>query len=188
MNYEWLLMLYLVGCALTFLLIIFRTVFLLAIGWLLKENIYRSNLKKICPPDEKTFKDKALGYIFLLGFESLLSWINVPVLIWNIFKDLVTAARNLLSSHPEDFKRLTFPLRNNPEMTREAVWAYGSALEAKVGVQLTEEKIFSSLNELQDFYPSFNRFTALQQFGGLNIVDQEMLDRLSKRIRNPSSE
>jgi len=170
------LLIYLIGCALVVFLTLFKVVVFWFIGWITKENILNKNLKKLQYPDEETFTSKFLLFFGTLVLEAALSWVNVLVIIFQIIKMLLTVIREALTTKPEAVKALRFPLRNNPNMSREAVWAYLSALQIKVGEkQPSESDLLYSLEEVEDYYPSFNKQAALNQLKDLNIISKDII-------------
>ncbi len=170
------LSIYLIGCALVVFLTLFKVVIFWFIGWITKENILNKNLKKLQHPDETTFTSKALLFLGAIVLEAALSWVNVLVIIFQIIKMLLNVIREALTTKPEAIKALRFPLRNNPNMSREAVWAYLSALQIKVGEkQPNESDLLYSLEEVTDYYPSFNKKIALNQLKDLNIISNDIV-------------
>jgi hypothetical protein len=84
---------------------------------------------------------------------------------------------------PEGIKRLRFPLRNNPDMPRESVWAYLHALNVEVGGEPpSETALVDSLNEVTDYYPSFDRVAALKQLESLKVISQDVTSASLARI------
>jgi hypothetical protein len=176
--------LYIVGCVLSVILTLLRLVVFGLVGWMTKANTLNKNLKKVLPPDNHNFVEKAAMLLGMFVLNVALSWITVVVLIWQILVGLLRTLRELLSSTPEAVKLLRFPLRNNPNMSRESVWAYLQALNMKVGEkQPSESALRSSLDELLEYYPSFDRATALHELKALNVVSADAvstaLDKLS---------
>jgi ABC-type multidrug transport system fused ATPase/permease subunit len=170
------LFIYLLGCVLVVILSIFKMILFWIISWITKDNILGKNLKKVLPPDEKTFLQKAIWFIAVFTLEAALSWINVIVVIWLIMTTVLKHLREALSSTPEAIKLLRFPLKNNPHMSREAVWAYLYALQMKVGERTpTESDILFSLNELSEHYPSLDRKAALNQLSSLNVMSTDVI-------------
>ncbi|VAW64332.1 hypothetical protein MNBD_GAMMA08-1219 [hydrothermal vent metagenome] len=170
------LSIYLIGCALVVFLTIFRVVFFWFIRWITKENILNKNLKKLQYLDESTFTSKAFLFLGAIVLEAALSWVNVLVIIFQIIKMLLNVIREALTAKPEAVKALRFPLRNNPNLSREAVWAYLSALQIKVGEkQPNESDLLFFLDEVADYYPSFNKQSALNQLMDLNILSNDIV-------------
>ncbi|HDR9030277.1 TPA: hypothetical protein QDB14_004514 [Burkholderia vietnamiensis] len=168
---------YLVGCLVTLLLIIAKAIIFSFIGWLTKANILQKNLKKLDPPDTKRWWDRVTAFVFLALFEMVLSWINVPIGLWQIAAGLFRTLRELLTPAPEEIKLLRFPLRNNPDMPREAVFAHVLALSVRAGnvTTGTPENISSALQEIKWNYPSFSDQQAIDTLKSLKVVDSEIL-------------
>lgn len=180
---------YLTGCIFVALLISLKIIIFLAIGWITKGNILKRNFKKVLPPEEGTFTEKASGFLILFAFDAALSWISVVVVLWQIATELLRTLRELLSPIPEAIKMLRFPLRNNPDMSRESVWAYLFALQIKVGgKQPTETELLGPLNEIFSYYPSFNRSAALKQLASLNVISPEVLSAAMGQLSRAEGE
>ena len=78
---------------------------------------------------------------------------------------------------PQDIKQLRFPLYNNPDMSREAVWAYVRALHAKTGGTLsTPSELLSSLQSVIDNHKHFDARLELQHLRELHAVSAESID------------
>ena len=154
------------------------------LSWIIKENILNKNLKKIQPPNEDSFGIKAFKFFVSSIVEVALSWIGVTVNVFHIMIRLLKALREILVSTPEDIRLLRFPLRNNPNLSREAVWAYLNALNVKIGADsVNAPNIVSHLNELCDYYPSTDKNEELAHLKRLNVIDESIitaaLDNLS---------
>lgn len=171
-------MFYIVGCVITFFLILFKIVFFYFIAWLVKGNVYRKNIRKLEPPNEESFADKAGVFVSVTLIEVAFSWINVVLIPLQIVMHLFKLVREALTAVPEEIKLLRFPLGNNPNMSREAVWAYLVALEMKTGFELNEGLIRYRLEELVGNNPSFNCATAINVLEGLKVVNPELMNRL----------
>ena len=179
------LSIYLIGCALVVFLTLFKVVIFWFIGWITKENILNKNLKKLQYPDETTFTSKTLLFLGATVLEAVLSWVNVLVIHFQIIKMLLNVVREALTTKPEAVKALRFPLRNNPNMSREAVWAYLSALQVKVGEkQPNESDLLYSLDEVADYYPAFNKQVALNQLKELNVTSKDIIVSVLNELNN----
>lgn len=180
---------YLVGCVLAVSLIVVKVVLFLAIDWIIKANILNKNLRKLKPPDPRTFWTKAAIFVGTLIAEGLLSWINVPVVLWQIVTTLLRVVRDQRQPVPEGIQLLRFPLRNNPDMPRESVWAYLQAISVKWGDKLPNEvELASSLNEVAEYYPPFNRITALKQLESLNVISSDVIAAALAQVGNEKME
>jgi len=170
------LLIYLLGCMLVLILSMLKVAMFWLIGWITKTNVAAKNLKKIAPVDEQTAGSKAATFIGVLAFEAALSWINVVVAIWQIAVTLLKVVREALVSTPEAIKLLRFPLRNNPNMSPETVWAYLQALNIKAGGEPPgQDELRDSLDGVCEAHPSFNRTSALNQLGGLNVMSGDVI-------------
>jgi hypothetical protein len=183
-------LLYLVGCVVYVFLSLLHLVIFGLIRWMTKTNTLNKNLRKILPPDERSSDEKATAVFTAVVINVALSWINVLLVIWQTLAGLLGTLRELFSSTPEAVKLLRFPLRNNPNMSREAVWAYCEALKVKAGEkQPSESALRSSLDELLEHYPSFDRETALNELKALKVLRADVvpgvLDKLSASEEEP---
>jgi hypothetical protein len=168
--------LYLIGSVLAAILILLKTILFGSLQWITKEHILNKNLRKLLPPDERTVAAKAMLWLGALLLEVALSWINVVVVLWQIAAGLLRTLRELFSSTPEAIKLLRFPLRNNPRMSRESVWAYVQGLQLRAGErQPSGSELCSTLDEVFDYYPSFDRRVALTQLSSLKIVSPDVI-------------
>jgi hypothetical protein len=174
---------YLLGCALVVILSMFKMLLFWLIAWITKGNIFVKNVKKLDPVDEQGFGQKIAVFIGILTFEAALSWINVLVVICQIAVNLLKILREALASTPEAIKLLRFPLSNNPNMSREAVWAYVQALEIKIGEKIPNEAaLLSSLSNVRETHPSFDREAALYQLNGLNVMSGDVISSAKQHL------
>lgn len=177
---------YLLGCMFAFLFYIFQVVVLSCLSWITKANIIRKNLNKIKARDTSSITDKILTYGLMILLNVALSWIGVVMTIWQILVIIFNTARELFTSTPEEIKLLRFPIKNNPNLSREAVWAYVVALNLKNGTEWNEWDLRNELNNLADDYPTFNRHSAITALEGLKLVNLDstkwLADRLNIRI------
>jgi hypothetical protein len=179
---------YLLGSALFVILAMLNMVLEWLLDWITKDNILQANLKKLQPSDE-TSQMGVLGHIVIIIFEAALSWINVIVAIWRIAKNVMYSLRYFLASKPEEIKSLEFPLRNNPDMSREAVWAHSLALGVKGGGNKYPDgsELLNFLNNAREELPSFDRAKALHYLEGLNIVNAGVITSVRQRILSSDS-
>jgi hypothetical protein len=179
---------YLLGCSLVIILTFVKLVLFYAIDWVTKGTILKKNLKKLMPPDEKSILRKTVAFLGIVAIETLLSWINVFVILWQIIAGLFRILRELLTPVPEAVKALRFPLRNNPSMARESVWAYLLALAVKAGEkQPNENQLIDKLDEVCENCPSFDRIDALKQLESLGAISPNtILSTISLIKASPS--
>jgi hypothetical protein len=165
------LFIYLLGCGLVWTIAIFNLALFWVLAWITKSNVLAKNLKKLQPPDEESRGAKVLAFAAALMLEAALSWVGVAAALWKTLSTLFTMLREALASTPEAIKVLRYPLRNNPTMSREAVWAYVNALGIQAGEKQPDAgQLLSLLNSMVEDHPSFDRAAALSQLGGLNVV------------------
>lgn len=182
------LSIYLVGCLLAFCLHFVVTAEGYIIGWIFKDNVLRKNLNKIKDPSEQGFKATAMMFVFALVIGTIMSWLGVLLYLWQIFWIPIAAIREVLSSTPEEIKLLKFPLKNNPNLAREAVWAYLYAFNTKGGVTPNAWDINNDLYGIGAYYPSFNKQSALEILGSLRVVDPDILSNAASIIEDKKRE
>jgi hypothetical protein len=179
---DWLTV-YLVGCAVAVLFWLVDVALFSALDWILKGGVLRKNLRKLDAPDTETFWTKFWVHAVLLLLSFALSWIQVLISLFSILWRLMKIVREAFVTVPEDIKQLRFPLYNNPEMSREAVWAYTRALQAKAGGNLaTVSELLGSLQSVIDNCKHFDARGALKHLRELNAVSAEAIDVAIKRI------
>lgn len=176
-------LIYAAGCVTTFILSLLKVVLFYALNWVTKANILARNAKKIQPPESVV--EKVVPIVISLALEMALSWIGALIVIWQIVMGLLRVVRELFSSDPEEIKLLRFPLRNNPSLSREAVWAYVTALNIKAGWQWNGRAIDWQLSELVEYYPSFNESTAIEILSSLMVVEPEVIENAKKMLEYP---
>jgi hypothetical protein len=158
---------YLIGCLLVVMLMLIHAIIYWSLSWLTKSGQAMKNAKKIMDPNETSTLFITFTFIII---DISLSWINVLIIPFQIIKGLVTALRESWST-PASVKTLRYPLKNNPDMTREAVWAHiVSILVLMTGQQPESDEIADGLLEIQNWYPSFDTSTALDQLIALSVV------------------
>jgi len=180
------LYIYLAGCICYALLLPIKLLIFYFIYWISKDNILVKNVKKINPPDKKyTFMDRLIVFGMMIAFDFTLSWINVAVILWQIAVELFTVLRNIITTVPEEIKSLRFPLKNNPDMSRELVWAHMTALKVKLGELVPNDStLILTLNEVHGYYQSFDRISALKQLDSLHIINSEIISNALKQLQS----
>jgi hypothetical protein len=171
------LMIYLLGCLVVLVLLPLKLVLIWVINWITKSNIVIANLKKIGPPETtKEFFVRAGIRLGVLIVEVPLSWINVVVILWQILRLILQSMREILTPVPEVIRALRFPLKNNPEMARESIWAHAVALGVHAGGgQPDVGSLVQSLREVFDNYPTFNTEKALLELEALSVASPAVL-------------
>lgn len=169
---------YLAGCVVAFLLFLLHTVAASILSWISKDNVLKKNVNKIKDPNGVGLAVKASLYVLLALFNAAFSWLGVLFLAGGIIWLPFAYLREALSSVPEEIKLLRFPLRNNPNLSREAVWAYLYALGVKSGATPDPRSINDELYGIGVFHPSFNRQLALETLSSLKVVDPEVVSQV----------
>jgi hypothetical protein len=88
------------------------------------------------------------------------------------------------TSQPEEIRLLRYPFFNNPNMSREAVWAYTKAIDIKSGIEWDVDDLHDSLKDLVLVYPTFNSLSAIKVLGDLNVVSLKHTKELATRIKD----
>lgn len=182
------LSIYLVGCVVAFCLALVVTVEAHLVSWIAKGNVFRKNLNKIKDPASTGFKMTAGMFVFGLVSGTIMSWLGVLQYLWQIFWIPLSVLRDAFAPVPEEVKLLRFPLMNNPDLSREAVFAYLYALGVRAGTRPDAWQMANELEEIGGYYPSFNSEVALQTLGSLGAVDQEMLSEALARVKASKEE
>lgn len=79
---------------------------------------------------------------------------------------------------------MQFPLKNNPKLSREAVFAYAYALGVRGGSSPDWWQMEQELREIEGYYPSFNSEVALKTLGSLGVVDPETISKVLVSMEN----
>ena len=194
---------YLLGSASALALVIFLAVFIYPLSWFIfrttKSNVYINNLEKI-PTLSRIKESKKLlsrRYPLVCDFAEfiryylfvfpLLSWIGLILGAGRILMLVINPISEMLTSKPEAIKLLMLPLYNNPNMSREAVWAYTYALKIKSDGNLPDKKykkyILSELNDLLNYHSDLDRQAALMHLKGLNVIDDNIISSALHKIQ-----
>ena len=180
------LLFYLVGCALVVVLSLVRITLHYSVIWITKTNVLERNLRKLKPDAVRhpwVGLAKSLG-IFVV--EIPLSWLNVAVISWKIVAMLLSLARDALSPVPQAVRQLRFPLKNNPDLLVESVWAYLYALGIRAGnVPPDEPGLAEAINEVFLNLPDFDRAAALRQLEALDVVKPSVIAAVVSRYTDP---
>jgi hypothetical protein len=171
--------LYLLGCVLAVALTLVHLVLVHVLGWVTKGNIVAANVRKLQAPQPKTpFLKASAQFIGNLLFNGILSWLFVLFVSWIILRLVLNTAREAWSSAPESVEQLLFPLKNNPDLPAESVWAHLKALEIRNGKPLDEAGLFISL--VKETPPGFNRGAAIDRLEALDVVKPAVLAQLKE--------
>lgn len=167
---------YLIGSALSVILAVFTALLLWVLSWLTKSGVVARNLRKIATPPVSRGHEWTMFFVSL-ALEAMLSWIGVVIAIVAIPWHILKAVREALTSMPQGVQDLRYPLKSNPELSREAVWAYMRAFRVKIGEQPPDANgLLLELRRLLDHYPYFNREHALTHLRSLNAIDPAVVD------------
>lgn len=165
------LTIYLVGSTIALTLSLLNWITALGIAWLTKTNILVKNLLKLKQPNNKSFLIKFLIVIGSWILLFLSSWIEVIHQLWLFIKLITQTLRVFFNPLPETIKNLTFPLKNNPYLERETVWAYSFAINLALGKKIEFDQFGGTfafeIDEITEFYPTFNIELALKQLQSL---------------------
>lgn len=168
---------YLVGCVVSIMVIISKVLVFKILLWLTKENIIIHNIKKISPPDEFGILGKAVSQALMYLLETALSWLSVFLNVLHTIYVVLNFIRESMVSVPEDVKQLRFPLKNNPNLSAESVWAYKTALEIKAGeIPVKGEGLLKLFGFIDVYCPSFSRKTALNTLRKCDVIEEEIIE------------
>lgn len=168
---------YLLGCVFSAILSFMSTVLFWIIARLTRSDVIAKNLRKIwIPPDTSSTPQKLGAFVGLMVLAAMFSWASLIIALGVIAWRLLAILRDAFASVPQAIQELRFPLKNNPEMSREAVWAYVRAISIKNGEkEPAADGLLSELDGLLEHYPSFSRTAALQQLQSLNVIDADTM-------------
>ena len=176
------LRLYLLGCALVVPFWVASLTFRWVLAWITKGNIMAANFRKLQPTARTPFWARTGKFIWSVVSEVSLSWVNVIVITWKFVVLLLRVAREALSSAPESIQRLRFPLKTNPDLPVESVWAYVFALSICAGALPPDEKrLEEELDDVSYQVPRFDRSVALRQLEALDVVKPSVMDAVVAR-------
>lgn len=182
-NHEY-ISLYLLGCIVAALLWCLRLTFFWCINWILRHDVLVKNSAKILPPDAETREEKDVRLFKFFAFNFIFSWFAAVEFLWSMVIEPLRILRDQVQPAPECIKELRFPLRNNPDMPRESVWAYLAALHVRAGnLPLAAKGLADSLFQIEFYYPSFNKIAALDQLERLDVIQKEVLSSVRSMIR-----
>jgi len=171
MNNSWALI-YVTGCVVEVIVLSVNSLILWTIRTITGANTVKRNLKKLEPPDRTSFLERVGKSLGAIIFEIALSWIGVVLGVWVFLRTLLGILQEVFASTPEEIRRLRYPLRNNPSLSRETVWAYLTAVAALGGNPVTDPtELLSSTEDIVKNYPDFNSGLALRQLQSLGVVD-----------------
>jgi hypothetical protein len=179
--------LYLLGCAFVPPLLAVRALLFYALRWITKGNILEANLKKLNPPEKKAAEGRLLKFVWNLVLEAAFSWINVLVLVWSTLALLLRTTRDAFSAAPESIQQLRFPLKSNPDLAREAVWAYAIALGIRNGETSDSARLTSVLETDAARLWYFDADKALAHLETLEVVKPAVLAEVKRVVDSEES-
>ena len=179
---------YLLGSAAVTVLSILKFLYFNAIAWVFKEHVINKNLAKISLDPKLSLWEKLGAFSIALFFESLLSWINVPIICWQFFYETIKILRESLSNVPEDVKLLRYPLKNNPNLEAEVVWAYAQALNFKNGTVFSPYELVNSLIELKNNIKYFQPIKAVNSLKSLDVYPTNLFEEIEIRLKSDAEE
>jgi hypothetical protein len=177
------LAIYLLGCGLVPVLAVTYLLLGWILSWITKANVVAKNLRKLQPPLNKApFWARAGKFLATWVAEVALSWISVAMQAWRFVSVLLRTTREILSSEPETVRRLRYPLKTNPDLPVESVWAYLYALNIRVGSPPPDEATLTEhLAEASTLGPAFDRVVALRQLEALDVVKPSIISAVLAR-------
>ena len=176
------LTIYIAGCALSIAVMALRVSISWCLRWISKTNILLRNLRKLNPPDDRTFGSRIGESVVMTLLSAALSWISALFEIWQTVYIVFDALRELLAATPERVRVLRFPLKTNPDLQREAVWAYVAGLQVLAGELVGAASILAGLESVAKIHPIFDRELALRQLDSLHVVDSATISETRARL------
>ncbi len=176
---------YLLGSLATVILYILNQVVFGTIRWFMKLNVMTDNYNKLVYPFKpESIRDKATKHLLSVVFESIFSWISVLIQIYGTFRGLLEIIREVFSDKPENIKELIYPLKNNPNLKAEHVWAYVAAIGILDGnIMPNKGAIASELQQSVDANNKFNYELAVEKLKTLHAVEEEQLANMGRSYR-----
>lgn len=169
--------LYLLGCVLVAALTLIKIAICYSINWVTKGNILKKNLEKISAPSELSRLERALVFFGALFLEIALSWVNVFVLLWQIAIELIKFLREMFCHVPDAIKDLRFQLKNNPNLSPEAVWAYSLSLYVKSDQSANVPAVIAKwAGEAEESIQNFNFLYALETLLKIGVVSADEIE------------
>lgn len=149
---------YLIGCAATYALNLLYTLMTRLAASLTGDSVMGKNIIKLAPKDDiKDFKKVMSGCMWFFVF---LSWAGFALSLISVICELVmvifTSLKNLLNPLPEAAKVFDYRLKNDANMSPEAVWANLESMKAIVsGNYPTKFEVIADLEETANSVPGF---------------------------------
>lgn len=182
------LFVYLFGCFIAFLIQITTRTIINFIYFITKENILIKNIKKISEPDNRTKVKKFGEWALAFLLSVLASWINVIGASIHFIVFIFRFIREIIQTTPQTIKELRWPLRNNPDLSREHVWAYLVALSVKGGsTELNADLIIKEIFNITNYYEDFEKKRAVKILSTLIVINENILNEVENRINNIDS-
>lgn len=172
--YLWI---YLLGGVTAGVFLAARSVLYWALNWCTKVNVQLANIRKLLPGHAKPAAKRFAEGFGTVAWEVALSWISVALGSWQLLTTCLRFVRELLTPVPEVVRKLRFPLRNNPNLSRESVWAHVLALSVVAGGDhpLSKEKLVSELIDAEENLPGFDTAAAISHLESLEVVKPDVL-------------
>jgi hypothetical protein len=184
------LAIYLLGCGFVPVLAVTCVAFTWVLSWITKANVVAKNLRKLEPSQSKApFASRAGKFLATWTAEMALSWISVAVLAWRTVSVFFRTIREIFSSVPEAVRQLRYPLKTNPDLPAESVWAYAYALNIRVGSPPPDAATLSQhLDVMSTLVPLFDRAAALRQLEALDVVKSSTIAAVVAQGDAPADE
>ena len=143
-----------------------------------KIGLYRDNISGGLV-ESKPSRQRAF-VIFV--FEIILSWINVPVLLWQICARVFALPSAFMDRRPERIKELAYPLMVSLTNTPESILARIIAISVINGVALTVESLRGEILAVQDRIDNFMPLELIERLRSLKLpeIDATVLNETRK--------
>lgn len=182
-----LLVIYIVGCFYSALLAFGSLLLDVIIHWVAGSGYFWANLKKIglyrgindaFAPQPVSWRLRALWISIEVG----LSWVALPFSCWAILATAVKVVRSIFRPDPPRIVEIRLPLRSNPSLSAEAVWARVFAIAILAMGDFPKEAEVLKEIELQKERVSLDPTLAVDHLIHLNVLPEATASALRARF------
>jgi hypothetical protein len=170
------LVVYLIGCAATYVLSLVDILVTRLAGNLTGDSVIGKNIFKLAPKNDiKDFKKVMSGCMWFFVF---LSWagfaLSLISISCGILMSIFNFLKDLLNPLPEAARVFHYRLKNDPDMSPEAVWANLRSMEAVVsGNYPTKFEVIADLEETTNSVTGFDTPKAISLLTEYGVLKYE---------------
>jgi hypothetical protein len=167
---------YLIGCAATYALNLLYALMTRLVASLTGDSVMGKNIIKLAPKDDiKDFKKVMSGCMWFFVF---LSWagfaLSLISISCGILMSIFNFLKGLLNPLPEAARVFHYRLKNDPDMSPEAVWANLRSMEAVVsGNYPTKFEVIADLEETTNSVTGFDTPKAISLLTEYGVLKYE---------------